>query len=146
LDGEQPVAALEQFLAERGQPLLHTAILLAGSRADGEDLLQVELTTPQEGTTAAQKTDFQWLAPTTANLANLTASIPPASSRPRPTPRSVALSHLPSQPPKGGTAHRQNPTRQASRWPFRKIYRIWVGTERRDPGRLPTVIRYISAA
>jgi RNA polymerase sigma-70 factor (sigma-E family) len=43
LDGEQPVAALEQFLAERGQPLLHTAILLAGSRADGEDLLQSAL-------------------------------------------------------------------------------------------------------
>lgn len=40
MDGEQPVAALEQFLAERGEPLLHTAILLAGSRAGGEDLLQ----------------------------------------------------------------------------------------------------------
>lgn len=43
MDGEQSVATLEQFLAERGEPLLHTAILLAGSRAGGEDLLQSAL-------------------------------------------------------------------------------------------------------
>jgi RNA polymerase sigma-70 factor (sigma-E family) len=31
---------LERFLAERGEPLLRTAVLLAGSREAGEDLLQ----------------------------------------------------------------------------------------------------------
>jgi RNA polymerase sigma-70 factor (sigma-E family) len=34
---------LERFVAERGDRLLHTAALLAGSRADGEDLLQSAL-------------------------------------------------------------------------------------------------------
>jgi RNA polymerase sigma-70 factor (sigma-E family) len=43
MDGEQPVAALEQLLAEKGEHLLRTAILLTGSRADGEDLLQSAL-------------------------------------------------------------------------------------------------------
>jgi DNA-directed RNA polymerase specialized sigma24 family protein len=35
--------ALERFVAERGNQLLRTAALLAGSRADGEDLLQSAL-------------------------------------------------------------------------------------------------------
>jgi DNA-directed RNA polymerase specialized sigma24 family protein len=35
--------ALERFVAERGDRLLRTAELLAGSRADGEDLLQSAL-------------------------------------------------------------------------------------------------------
>ena len=35
--------ALERFVAERGNRLLRTAALLAGSRADGEDLLQSAL-------------------------------------------------------------------------------------------------------
>jgi RNA polymerase sigma-70 factor (sigma-E family) len=35
--------ALERFIAERGDRLLHTAALLAGSRAEGEDLLQSAL-------------------------------------------------------------------------------------------------------
>jgi RNA polymerase sigma-70 factor (sigma-E family) len=43
MDGEQPVAALEQLLADKGEHLLHTATLLAGSRAEGEDLLQSAL-------------------------------------------------------------------------------------------------------
>jgi DNA-directed RNA polymerase specialized sigma24 family protein len=34
---------LERFVAERGDRLLHTAALLAGSRADAEDLLQSAL-------------------------------------------------------------------------------------------------------
>jgi len=34
---------LERFVAERGDRLLHTAALLTGSRADGEDLLQSAL-------------------------------------------------------------------------------------------------------
>jgi hypothetical protein len=34
---------LELFLAERGEPLLRTAVLLAGSRDAGEDLLQAAL-------------------------------------------------------------------------------------------------------
>ena len=34
---------LERFVAERGDRLLRTAALLAGSRADGEDLLQSAL-------------------------------------------------------------------------------------------------------
>jgi RNA polymerase sigma-70 factor (sigma-E family) len=34
---------LELFLAERGEPLLRTAVLLAGSREAGEDLLQAAL-------------------------------------------------------------------------------------------------------
>jgi RNA polymerase sigma-70 factor (sigma-E family) len=36
-------AGLEEFLAERGSALLGTAVLLAGSREAGEDLLQVAL-------------------------------------------------------------------------------------------------------
>ena len=36
-------AGLEEFLAERGSALLGTAVLLAGSREGGEDLLQVAL-------------------------------------------------------------------------------------------------------
>lgn len=36
-------AGLEEFLAERGAALLATAIMLAGSRETGEDLLQVAL-------------------------------------------------------------------------------------------------------
>jgi hypothetical protein len=37
------VADLELFLAERGQPLLRTAVLLTGSKEAGEDLLQAAL-------------------------------------------------------------------------------------------------------
>jgi RNA polymerase sigma-70 factor (sigma-E family) len=40
---DHPVADLEAFLAERGEPLLRTAVLLAGSRDAGEDLLQAAL-------------------------------------------------------------------------------------------------------
>ena len=42
--GEPPhVAEMESFLAERGERLLRTAIVLAGSRDAGEDLLQAAL-------------------------------------------------------------------------------------------------------
>src|SRR5215469_13117834 len=41
--GQQPVAVLEELLAARGERLLHAAVLLAGSHADGEDLLQAAL-------------------------------------------------------------------------------------------------------
>jgi RNA polymerase sigma-70 factor (sigma-E family) len=43
MDGEQPVAVLEELLAVKGEHLLRTAVLLAGSHADGEDLLQAAL-------------------------------------------------------------------------------------------------------
>ena len=44
MPGEPPhVAELESFLAERGEMLLRTAILLTGSRDTGEDLLQAAL-------------------------------------------------------------------------------------------------------
>lgn len=44
MPGEPPhVAEVENFLAERGQRLLRTAIVLAGSRDAGEDLLQAAL-------------------------------------------------------------------------------------------------------
>lgn len=43
MDGEQPVDVLEELLAVKGGHLLHTAILLAGSQEDGEDLLQAVL-------------------------------------------------------------------------------------------------------
>jgi RNA polymerase sigma-70 factor (sigma-E family) len=43
MDGEQPVAVLEELLAAKGEHLLRTAVLLAGSHADGEDLLQAAL-------------------------------------------------------------------------------------------------------
>jgi RNA polymerase sigma-70 factor (sigma-E family) len=43
MDGEQPVAAVKQLLAEKGEYLLRTAIILAGSRPEGEDLLQSAL-------------------------------------------------------------------------------------------------------
>src|SRR5215469_10135477 len=36
----QAVMILEEFLADRGQPLLRTAVMLAGSQQAGEDLLQ----------------------------------------------------------------------------------------------------------
>jgi RNA polymerase sigma-70 factor (sigma-E family) len=39
----QDTGALESFLAERGTALLRTAVLLAGGRQDGEDLLQAAL-------------------------------------------------------------------------------------------------------
>jgi DNA-directed RNA polymerase specialized sigma24 family protein len=42
-DAAQPVAVLEELLAAKGEHLLRTAVLLAGSRADGEDLLQAAL-------------------------------------------------------------------------------------------------------
>jgi RNA polymerase sigma-70 factor (sigma-E family) len=41
--GQQPVAVLEELLIARGERLLHAAVLLAGSHADGEDLLQAAL-------------------------------------------------------------------------------------------------------
>jgi RNA polymerase sigma-70 factor (sigma-E family) len=40
---DRAVADLESFLTERGEPLLRTAVLLAGSRDAGEDLLQAAL-------------------------------------------------------------------------------------------------------
>jgi len=40
---EEQRRTLERFVAERGDRLLHTAALLTGSRADGEDLLQSAL-------------------------------------------------------------------------------------------------------
>ena len=40
---EEQERTLERFVAERGDRLLRTAVLLAGSRADGEDLLQSAL-------------------------------------------------------------------------------------------------------
>jgi RNA polymerase sigma-70 factor (sigma-E family) len=40
---EEQRRTLERFVAERGDRLLRTAALLAGSRADGEDLLQSAL-------------------------------------------------------------------------------------------------------
>ena|SRR5271154_4630804 len=44
MQAEPPrVAELENFLAERGEPLLRTAILLTGSKEAGEDLLQAAL-------------------------------------------------------------------------------------------------------
>jgi RNA polymerase sigma-70 factor (sigma-E family) len=43
MDGEQPIAVLEQLLTDKGDHLLRTAILLAGSQPDGEDLLQSAL-------------------------------------------------------------------------------------------------------
>jgi RNA polymerase sigma-70 factor (sigma-E family) len=43
MEPDRAVADLELFLAERGKPLLRTAVLLAGSREAGEDLLQAAL-------------------------------------------------------------------------------------------------------
>lgn len=40
---QQPVAVLEELLIARGERLLRAAIMLAGSHADGEDLLQAAL-------------------------------------------------------------------------------------------------------
>ncbi len=40
---DRAVADLELFLAERGEPLLRTAVLLTGSKEAGEDLLQAAL-------------------------------------------------------------------------------------------------------
>ena len=43
MDSGQSVAVLEELLAAKGEHLLRTATLLAGSHADGEDLLQAAL-------------------------------------------------------------------------------------------------------
>jgi RNA polymerase sigma-70 factor (sigma-E family) len=43
MDSEQSIAVLEALIADKGEHLLRTAILLAGSRAEGEDLLQAAL-------------------------------------------------------------------------------------------------------
>jgi RNA polymerase sigma-70 factor (sigma-E family) len=43
VEADRAVADLELFLAERGDHLLRTAVLLAGSREAGEDLLQAAL-------------------------------------------------------------------------------------------------------
>jgi DNA-directed RNA polymerase specialized sigma24 family protein len=43
MDGEQSADVLEELLAVKGKHLLHTAVLLAGSQDDGEDLLQAAL-------------------------------------------------------------------------------------------------------
>jgi RNA polymerase sigma-70 factor (sigma-E family) len=43
MEPEQGVAVLEEFLASRGQVLLRSAIMLAGSQEAGEDLLQAAL-------------------------------------------------------------------------------------------------------
>jgi RNA polymerase sigma-70 factor (sigma-E family) len=40
---QQPVAVLEELLIVRGERLLRAAVMLAGSHADGEDLLQAAL-------------------------------------------------------------------------------------------------------
>jgi RNA polymerase sigma-70 factor (sigma-E family) len=43
MESDRAVADLELFLAERGEPLLRTAVLLAGGKEAGEDLLQAAL-------------------------------------------------------------------------------------------------------
>ena len=43
MEPDRAIADLELFLAERGEPLLRTAVLLAGSKDAGEDLLQAAL-------------------------------------------------------------------------------------------------------
>lgn len=43
MDGEQSADVLEELLAVKGRHLLHTAVLLAGSQDEGEDLLQAAL-------------------------------------------------------------------------------------------------------
>ena len=43
MEADRAVADLESFLAERGDRLLRTAVLLAGTREAGEDLLQTAL-------------------------------------------------------------------------------------------------------
>jgi RNA polymerase sigma-70 factor (sigma-E family) len=43
MGADRAVQDLELFLAERGEPLLRTAVLLAGSKEAGEDLLQAAL-------------------------------------------------------------------------------------------------------
>src|ERR1022692_4374679 len=40
---DQPVGELERFLAERGDRLMRTAVLLPGGREAGQDLLQTAL-------------------------------------------------------------------------------------------------------
>ncbi|MGN6792395.1 MAG: sigma-70 family RNA polymerase sigma factor [Streptosporangiaceae bacterium] len=42
-EAEDAADAIERFLAERGAQLMRTAVLLAGGRQDGEDLLQAAL-------------------------------------------------------------------------------------------------------
>jgi DNA-directed RNA polymerase specialized sigma24 family protein len=79
MDGEQPVAALERLLAEKGENLLRTAILLTGSRADGEDLLQSALERVIHRWRRIRGDPEGYIRRTLykANLAKLSAPIPP---------------------------------------------------------------------
>ena len=99
-DAAQPVAVLEELLAARGEHLLRTAVLLAGSRADGEDLLQaaLELIAPipkgfREVYQSALKGVGQrlrvtthstwWVIGNASNARSPSTRQPPAISRPR---------------------------------------------------------------
>ena len=74
-------AELERFLAEHGEYLLHIAIALTGSRADGEDLFQaaLERLLPRWRTIASDAA-ASYLRRTLYNLAAAGAAAGPASS------------------------------------------------------------------
>ena len=84
---DRAVADLESFLAEQGEPLLRTAVLLAGSKEAGEDLVQAGRGRftfwvnpvnylPVRASLAQRQTDFHWLAATPARLAQLKVAVP----------------------------------------------------------------------
>jgi len=76
-DGEQPIAVLEQLLTDKGEQLLRTAILLAGSRSDGEDPLQNAH--PLAGPSA--KSAIHPKTGTTASVPALPTSVPTSAAR-----------------------------------------------------------------
>jgi hypothetical protein len=57
MDGEQPIAVLEQLLADKGEQLLRTAILLAGSRSPLQKALYEVAAKIPGVTVAGQYTD-----------------------------------------------------------------------------------------
>jgi hypothetical protein len=91
---DRAVTDLESFLARRGEPLLRTAVLFTGSKEAGEwvsprSYLPVRLITSLGG--VRQQSDFQWLAPTPARLAQLKVTAP-AGFRPAQPPLQQARS------------------------------------------------------
>jgi RNA polymerase sigma-70 factor (sigma-E family) len=66
---DRAVADLESFLAERGEPLLRTAVLLAGNKEAGEDLLQAALERLLKHWRSVQGSPEGYLRQTLYNLA-----------------------------------------------------------------------------
>jgi hypothetical protein len=100
----QPVAVLEELLVARGERLLRAAVMLAGSHADGEDLLQAALERVNAITIATKDgTEKLWINATTYLPIQLvivdSKDLPPAGYNNAPSPGQVQqFTFLPPTP------------------------------------------------